>query len=137
MFKSLLVISITSFVIGLGFQIMICGLYITTIIEAYDPALVLLLALYLVSETLVIGGVLYFVVAAPLLFLLLGKLHMTEPGFYPLAAILLCAVLAASKGFYTEMMDWRLFALFVPAAFFFGGMWWNRIELDRRVKLAA
>ncbi|PTX63346.1 hypothetical protein C8P63_104193 [Melghirimyces profundicolus] len=139
MVKSVLTISVTSFGAGIAVQFVLCALYISAVIEPGNPALWMLLAAYLASGTLGIGGLLYFTVAAPLLFILLWRLRQEEPGFYPLTAMGVCVGLSAWGGSWMGGLDWRLFALMVPSAFFFGGMWWNRIELNRSVrnKLAA
>lgn len=91
-----------------------------------DPALWLLLALYTASETLGVG-VLLFAGSIPLQVLVFGKMKREDPDAYPLTAVGIGIGISVSAGVWAGDWDWRLFALMVPAAFFFG----NVVEPDR------
>lgn len=124
--------TISIFSLGAGFsvQLILCGLYVSAVMVPEDPALWLLLALYTASETLGVG-VLLFAGSISLQVLVFGKMKREDPDAYPLTAVGIGIGISVSAGVWAGDWDWRLFALMVPAAFFFGGMWWNRIGLPR------
>ncbi|MFD1425881.1 hypothetical protein [Kroppenstedtia sanguinis] len=130
MYKSLLTISIYSLGAGFSVQLILCGLYVSAMIVPEDPVLWLLLALYVASETWWVGALL-FAGSIPLQVLVFGKMKREEPDVYPLTAVGIGIGMLAFVEIWLGIWDWRLFALMVPAAFFFGGMWWNRIGLPR------
>ncbi|WP_188433327.1 hypothetical protein [Kroppenstedtia guangzhouensis] len=129
-FKSLFTISIFSLGAGFSVQLILCGLYVSAVMVPEDPALWLLLALYMASETLG-TGVLLFAGSIPLQVLVFGKMKREDPDVYPLSAVGIGIGISVSTAMWAGEWDWRLFALLVPTAFFFGGMWWNRIGLPR------
>ncbi|MGF7088210.1 hypothetical protein JOD24_002055 [Kroppenstedtia sanguinis] len=130
MYKALITISIYSLGAGFSVQLILCSLYVSAIIVPEDPVLWFLLALYAVSETWWVG-VLLFAGSIPLQVLVFRKMKREEPDAYPLTAVGIGIGMLAFAGMWLEIWDWRLFALMVPAAFLFGGMWWNRIGLPR------
>lgn len=131
MFKSLLTISVISFGWGFLAQFILCGLYVSAVMDPESLSLWGLLALYTASETWVVGVLLHFALAVPIQLFVFGKLQSEDPEVYPLTAVGICVGLAFSAGVWAGDWDWRLFALLVPTAFSFGGMWWNRIGLHR------
>ncbi|MFC4075919.1 hypothetical protein [Salinithrix halophila] len=137
MMKRIIPISLWSFSVGLVVQFLFCCLYISSLIKGLDLSLLFILSLYLISETLLIGLFLFFAVTVPAGSLLLRWLKKEDPRYYPLSVLFLCLLLTGVVSGWTGYFDWLLSAFLFPAAFIFGGLWWNRIELEGYIPASA
>jgi hypothetical protein len=136
MIKPVIRISLLSFSGGIAAQWVICALYLSSVIGQMDGTLWLLLVLYLSSETLLLSALLFFGCGVPLYSVVLQSVRKDRPGIYPLLTVLICFTLGMGAYWWNEYFDWRFFALLLPAAFFFGGLWWNRIVVDQEAVLS-
>ncbi|PTM57848.1 hypothetical protein [Desmospora activa] len=131
MIRPVISISLLSFGGGVAAQWFICALYISSMIEQIDGTLWLLLILYLSSETLLLAAILFFGFGVPIYSVILRWIHRDTPGIYPLLTVFIGLIMGVGMTWWNGHFDWLLFALLLPAAFLFGGLWWNRIVVDR------
>ncbi|MDR6226725.1 hypothetical protein [Desmospora profundinema] len=131
MIKPVIRISLLSFGGGVAAQWLIFALYLSSVMGQMDGTLWLLLVLYLSSETLLLSALLFFGCGVPLYSVVLQSVRKDQPGVYPLLTVLICLAMGIGVYWWNGTFDWRFFALLLPAAFFFGGLWWNRFVVDR------
>lgn len=132
MFRPVIRISLLSFGGGVAAQWFICALYISSVIGQIDGTLWLMLILYLSSETLILAAILFFGFGVPVYSVVLRGVQRSTPGIYPLLTVLIGLIMGLGITWWNGHVDWLLFALLLPAAFLFGGLWWNRIVVDKK-----
>ncbi|SDX23240.1 hypothetical protein SAMN05444487_11283 [Marininema mesophilum] len=128
MVRRIVSISLSSFGAGLLVQFILSGLYASSLLGDMKLSFFLLITLYVVSERLLMGALLFFAVAVPVGSVVLKWLRQKEPFAYPAVTLLLALLITGFMGRWTDGFDWRLLIFLMPAAFFFGGLWWNKIE---------
>ncbi|SFS41229.1 hypothetical protein [Marininema halotolerans] len=128
MMRRIIWISLLAFGAGLAVQLIFCGLYVSSIINDVKLLDWLLITCYVVSERLLLGTLLFFMVAVPVGSILLQWLKQKEPLIYPAIPLGIAILITGLMGKWTDGFDWQLLFFLMSATFFFGGFWWNRIE---------